>query len=52
LSIRLPQSARVTRVHALVSGQNRPFRVKEGTVQLEIPSVGIHEVVALDLAQA
>ncbi|HEV2690390.1 MAG TPA: alpha-amylase family protein [Bryobacteraceae bacterium] len=49
LSIRLPQSARVARVHTLVGRTDRPFRVTDGSIRLEVPTVGVHEVVALDL---
>ena len=49
MSVRLPRSAKATRVHSLVGQQDQPFQVRDGSLRLEVPSVGIHEVVALDL---
>jgi hypothetical protein len=49
--IRVPRGGRrITKVRLLVSGSDIPFRVDGDTVSVEVPSIGIHEVIALDLA--
>lgn len=48
--IRMPAGRRVGKVQLLVSGQTPVVRAENGVVSLEIPSVDVHEVIAIDLA--
>jgi len=48
--IRVPSGRRVRNVKLLVSGGTPSYRQESGAIALEIPSIGLHEVVALDLA--
>ena len=48
--IHLPQNQRVQKVKLLVAGKEAPHRQENGVLSLEVPSVGLHEVIALDLA--
>jgi len=50
VSVRIPQAARVTRVQTLVDRKQRQFQIGDGRLNLVVPSIGIHEVVAMDLA--
>jgi len=47
--IRVASGATVTRVHTLVNRGERRFRLSGGFIDVGVPSVGIHEVVAVDL---
>lgn len=48
--IRLPRDGRrVTKARLLVAGGEVPFREENGAVMVEVPSIELHEVVALDL---
>src|SRR6266481_2314051 len=49
VSVRLPQSGRVTRVQTLVDRKQRQFQIRDGRLNMVVPSIGIHEVVAVDL---
>jgi hypothetical protein len=35
-------------VHLLVAGKVVPYRQERNQIELEVPSIGLHEVVALD----
>lgn len=48
--IRVPDGRRVSKVHLLVSGKTPAHRMAGGGLSLEIPSIDLHEVIALDLA--
>ena len=48
--IQVPAGRRVGKVSLLVSGKTPGHRVAAGVVTLELPSIGLHEVVAIDLA--
>jgi hypothetical protein len=48
--IHVPEGRRVGKVSLLVSGNASSHRVNGNVVSLEIPSIDLHEVVALDLA--
>jgi hypothetical protein len=41
---------RITKAHLLVAGREVPFREEGGAIVVEVPSIGLHEVVALDLS--
>jgi hypothetical protein len=48
--IRLPKDGRrVIHARRLVAGGAIPFREEEGAIVVELPSIELHEVVALDL---
>jgi hypothetical protein len=48
--IRVPEGRRVRNVSLLVSGRTASAQVNGNAVSLEIPSIELHEVVAIDLA--
>jgi hypothetical protein len=48
--IRVPQgSGRVSKARLLVAGTDVPFREEGGAIVVEVPTIELHEVVALDL---
>src|SRR6202012_976319 len=49
VSIRIPEGRRVSAVRFLVGGENAHYRKDGGSIRLTVPSIGVHEVVALDL---
>jgi hypothetical protein len=51
VTIRAPRNGRrVTKARLLVSGRDVAFREEGNAVVVDVPTIGIHEVVALDLA--
>jgi hypothetical protein len=48
VSVRIPAGRRVTKVRLLVAGTDIQHHEHSGTVALEVPSIDVHEVVALD----
>jgi hypothetical protein len=50
LRVRVPAGRRVQRVHLLSAGTEVAYRAEGGTIALEVPEIGVHEVVALDYA--
>jgi hypothetical protein len=48
--IRIPADKRVSRARLLVAGNELPYRMEDGVITAEIPSIEVHEVVALDFA--
>jgi hypothetical protein len=48
--IRVPEGKRVSKVSLLVSGKSPGHRTAGNVITLEIPSIELHEVVAVDLA--
>ena len=50
ISLRIPADKRVSRVHLLVAARDIPYRTERDTIFLETPSIGLHEVVALDFS--
>ncbi len=50
LQVRIPGNRRAAKVHLLVSKKSVPFRENNGSIDLEVPSIGLHEVVAIDFA--
>ena len=49
VTIRIPQGRKVTAVRLLVSGGKASVRSANNVLELTIPSVGLHEVVAIDM---
>jgi hypothetical protein len=47
--IRVPEGRRVRKVSLLVSGKAPGHRESGGVVTIEIPSIELHEVIAIDL---
>ncbi|WP_220399104.1 beta-galactosidase trimerization domain-containing protein [Granulicella sp. WH15] len=50
VSIKIPDGRKVKQVHLLVAGIKPNYTNKEGILQLEVPSIALHEVVAVDFA--
>ncbi len=50
VKLRLPAGVRPARVHLLVSGTPVSVTTEGGAIRLTIPSIGDHEVIAVDLA--
>jgi hypothetical protein len=50
VSILIPDGRRVTKVRLLVAGGPAHYRQDRASIYLGVPSIGVHEVVALDFA--
>ena len=50
VSLRLPPGRRVKRVHLLVAGTDAQYTNASGVIHLEVPSISLHEVIAIDFA--
>ena len=50
VSLRVPAGKRVAAARLLVAKRQVPYRESNGVLQLEVPSIGLHEVVAIDFA--
>jgi hypothetical protein len=50
LRVQIPDQRRVKQAKLLVSGKNIPFNIEHASIILDVPSIAIHEVVALDFA--
>ena len=48
--ILIPNRRHIAKVHLLVAKQEIPYRQDEGSIDLEIPAIDLHEVIALDFA--
>ncbi|MGH9689052.1 MAG: beta-galactosidase trimerization domain-containing protein, partial [Candidatus Acidiferrales bacterium] len=48
--VRVPNGRRIARVQLLVGKLEIPYRQGDGAIELEVPSVGLHEVIAIDFA--
>lgn len=48
--IQIPQGRHVTKAKLLVAGKEIPYKRDQGSILLEVPSISVHEVVALDFA--
>jgi hypothetical protein len=46
--VRLPAPRQARRVHLLVAGGDRPFRQTGEWLELSVPGIAAHEVVAID----
>jgi hypothetical protein len=46
--IQVPQGKRIGRVRLLVANKDIPFQQRNGVIDLEIPSIALHEVIAFD----
>jgi HSP20 family molecular chaperone IbpA len=46
--IRLPEDARPKKVQLLTSGKTVPADVRNGVLRVTVPSVDVHEVIAID----
>jgi len=49
VSVRLPDGTRPRKVQLLTAGKNVDFKMTGHVVVLTVPSIGVHEVVAIDL---
>jgi hypothetical protein len=50
VSVQIPAGRKVKQVQLLVAGTKPNYINKEGLLQLEVPSIALHEVVAIDFA--
>lgn len=50
VNVRLPQGAKVRRVHLLATGTVARHRIENGMLGLSVPAISDHEIVAIDLA--
>ena len=50
LQLRLPPGTKPKRVHLLTAGRDLPYQISNDTLTATIPSVALHEVLAVDLA--
>ncbi len=48
--MQLPSRRQVKRVRLLVAGKDVAYQRQGNRLSLEVPSIGLHEVVAVDLA--
>lgn len=48
--VEIPEGSRVVAAKLLVSGRPIPFTNNHGLIAVDVPSIAIHEVIALDLA--
>jgi len=48
--ILIPNSQHIAKVHLLVAKQPIPYRQNEDSIDLEIPAIDLHEVIAIDFA--
>ena len=46
--VRLADGRRPSKVSLLTAGATAPVRVENGVLTVEVPSVAVHEVIALD----
>lgn len=50
LRIQIPEGRRVTQAKLLVAGKSVAFRTEQRMILLDVPSIAVHEVIALDFA--
>jgi hypothetical protein len=50
VSLRISDGRRVARVRLLVAGTPARYRQDQSSIHLEVPSIGVHEVIAVDFA--
>jgi hypothetical protein len=48
LRIQIPEGRRVTQAKLLVTGKSIAFRTEQSMILLDVPSIAVHEVIALD----
>jgi hypothetical protein len=48
--IQIKEKRRVAKAKLLVAGKTMPFRNEQGAILLDVPSIDVHEVIALDFA--
>ncbi len=50
VSLQIPAGRRIKRVHLLIAARDVQYRSEGGTILLEVPSIALHEVVAVDFS--
>ena len=50
--LRLPAGMQAKAVHLLASGADTPNRIQNGVLEMGLPPIGLHEVIAVDLVRA
>jgi hypothetical protein len=48
--ILIPDSRHIAKVHLLVASQSVPYQRDRDSIELEIPAIDLHEVIAIDFA--
>jgi hypothetical protein len=48
LRILIPKQRRISKVHLLVRKQEVPYRQSPNAIELEVPGIDLHEVIAID----
>jgi hypothetical protein len=48
--VRLPEGKRVSKVHFLVAGTAAPVHTAGGVMNIQVPAIRDHEVIAIDFA--
>jgi len=48
--VKIPAGKTISALHLLVSKAKAEYRISDGSLELEVPGIGLHEVVALDFA--
>jgi hypothetical protein len=46
--VRVPTDRKIGKIHLLVAGREIPYKQHAGLIELQVPSIGLHEVVAID----
>lgn len=50
VSLQIPAGRRIKRVHLLTAARDVQYRSEGGTISLEVPSIALHEVIAIDFS--
>jgi hypothetical protein len=50
VTLQVPAGRRVKKVHLLVARKDAPYKTERGAISLEVPSIDLHEVIAVDFA--
>jgi hypothetical protein len=50
IALQIPAGKRVARIHLLVAAKDVTYRAEHDAILFETPSIGLHEVVAVDFA--
>ena len=48
--VTLPKESKLSAVHLLVAGESAKYKLTNRRIEVQVPSIGMHEVIAIDLA--
>ena len=48
--VTLPKESKLRAVHLLVAGESAKYKLTDRRIEVQVPSIGMHEVIAIDLA--